>query len=736
MLCESHHYAWRWFCSRNVGADFEAWVAERNPQRGFGECLCRVCTYTAVSSLGLCELHRQRYYKAGRPGGAYGNQAWTREETRPAAAQPVVADEAAYARWCVEQEPVYRFGVLNLRGLPPLVQAEFQYGLHTHALNPRRAMWEFSALQRLATMAREAGHSSLTLFDTTPRPRTGQPRMSTRVRIIAGEISQALRLIYTSPAETKEAGYIETDHFGRRFRYAVSTFDLTTVPQRWLRDLLWDYMAETLQSANCPTSRAVFDQLRRACNELGAFLHQRAPGGGHTPSLLHAHHAVEFVTDQRHRERHGLASLADFRSDRQPHQVTAATRRACFNHVRRVLYWAFETGRTAQLGLAQGFVTAIPNGGNDATQSRNPFSDSVAQALSAEHNLERLAAHDPKDQGLRDFWEIVMATGRRCREVTELRLDCVGVYGGMPLLWHDQTKVGNLNAGIRIPQSLHDRILTRQSKTVATFEHRFARLPTPDERAGLALFPSPVGNPDQTRSISYAVFSRRFQQWVAELDLGPAVPHQARHTLATNLMRAGASLAHIRRYLGHISDRMAQHYVSITNADLEDALHTVWVAGPGAAEPGLLLTSADARLTREQALALALDLSRRSTPTDGGFCTFQPVVSGGTCPWQLDCHNCDKFVLSGADLLYWRRKQEQWRSIAERAPDDATAEYLHQVFEPTARAIAGLEKALAGLGLLNEALSLDLRRPQNYFHRVWSTNFLAHDLAGLEQGPA
>lgn len=129
-------------------------------------------------------------------------------------------------------------------------------------------------------------------------------------------------------------------------------------------------------------------------------------------------------------------------------------------------------------------------------------------------------------------------------------------------------------------------------------------------------------------------------------------------------------------------------------------------------------------------MALALDLSRRSTPTEGGFCTFQPVVNGGACPWKLNCENCDHFVLSGADLLYWRRKQEQWRSIAERAPDDATADYLHQVFEPTARAVNGLEKALAGLGLLDEALAMDLRWPQDYFHRLWSTGFRATDLTG------
>lgn len=45
------------------------------------------------------------------------------------------------------------------------------------------------------------------------------------------------------------------------------------------------------------------------------------------------------------------------------------------------------------------------------------------------------------------------------------------------------------------------------------------------------------------------------------------------------------------------------------------------------------------------------------------------------------------------------------------------------------RAIDGLEKALAGLGLLEDALALDLRRPQDYFHRLWILAFRASDLA-------
>jgi hypothetical protein len=45
------------------------------------------------------------------------------------------------------------------------------------------------------------------------------------------------------------------------------------------------------------------------------------------------------------------------------------------------------------------------------------------------------------------------------------------------------------------------------------------------------------------------------------------------------------------------------------------------------------------------------------------------------------------------------------------------------------RAIDGLETALAGLGLLEQALALDLRKPQDYFQRVWATAFRATDLA-------
>ncbi|MEV8529032.1 tyrosine-type recombinase/integrase [Streptomyces sp. NPDC052000] len=100
---------------------------------------------------------------------------------------------------------------------------------------------------------------------------------------------------------------------------------------------------------------------------------------------------------------------------------------------------------------------------------------------------------------------------------------------------------------------------------------RSGRRPTGPDRAAIALFPSKVRNRGVggtagvgappgggTVSISYQWFRSHFKPWVEDLDLGRWVPHQARHTLATSLLRHGATLTHIRRYLGQVSDRMAE----------------------------------------------------------------------------------------------------------------------------------------------------------------------------------
>ncbi|MFI9365526.1 hypothetical protein ACIG5E_31410 [Kitasatospora sp. NPDC053057] len=94
---------------------------------------------------------------------------------------------------------------------------------------------------------------------------------------IAKEILHELRLVYFTPPEAKDAGFLETEHFGVLFPHRMSHIDLTGIPQRWLRDLTWDYLANLLRSPRCPRSAGPVDDLRRAAVELGAFLEVEAP---------------------------------------------------------------------------------------------------------------------------------------------------------------------------------------------------------------------------------------------------------------------------------------------------------------------------------------------------------------------------------------------------------------------------------------------------------------------------
>lgn len=729
-ICHRHRNRWRAHV-RNHGteAGFELWLRAQTRYPTYGECRTSACLELATSPLGLCVLHEDRYGDVGRPGGAALPRGWFGSYEYHGKPVPVrYDDEAEFRRWCASQVPVMRVGVLNLRGLRPLLRAEIQWGLHAHGQGEQRRVWELPWLQAMLDFCHQRRSESLFDVDLADCDKNKKGH----VRLMIQEIIKELRLVYYSPADTKSAGYIETEHFGVRFTSSSSRFDFTDVPQRWLRDLLWDHAAEQMRSPNCPRTRGCLDHPRKACLELGTFLEGHAPAGGHDPHLLGAEHMERFVAEYRRRERVGLRTMAlPGRGKGEPALVTSALRGPLFNYGRLVLRGALLSGEADRIGLDRGFIAALPPGGRVNARTRSPFPDEVAKALTDAGNLRQLAeGHDPNDWGLRDIWETIVATGRRAGEVTNLRLECLGRYNTLPMLWHDQTKVGNYDEAIRIPETIYERLGQRQRKTLVRFADRHGgREATQQERAELALFPTNTRNVHGRKSMSMSWFGDRFRTWIDGLDLGRYVAHQARHTLATRLLAHGASLSHIRKYLGHVSERMAEHYAKVAVSEIEDVLQHVWVAGPGAASPGELLSDSTTPMDRLQAEALALDLSRRSTPTEGGFCTFQPVVNGAACPWKLNCEGCDKFVMSGADLLYWQRKREQWRSIAERAPDDATADYLHQVFEPTARAIDGLEKALAGLGLLDDALALDLRRPQDYFQRLWNVGFRASDLA-------
>ncbi|MFI9041766.1 hypothetical protein [Streptomyces sp. NPDC053726] len=181
--------------------------------------------------------------------------------------------------------PDLEAGTLDLQGLLPLPRAELQWGLFAHTQQASRYDWHASELRALVRLLRDSRAASL--FDVAPAPGDHYARFFSILR----EIFIELRIVYFTPEETKEAGYIETEHFGVRIHRSRSDFDLTSVPQRWLRDLLWDHLADRLRSPQGLARRGgLLHHDRRACTELSVFLEAVAPGGGHDPALLTEEH--------------------------------------------------------------------------------------------------------------------------------------------------------------------------------------------------------------------------------------------------------------------------------------------------------------------------------------------------------------------------------------------------------------------------------------------------------------
>jgi len=232
-------------------------------------------------------------------------------------------------------------------------------------------------------------------------------------------------------------------------------------------------------------------------------LELEAPDAGHNPRLLEAEHMRLFVADQRHRERESLPSLALKRSDGTASTVSETTRSIVFNSVRKLLRTALDTGSADRIGLSREFIVAAPTAGKSTGRvPRRPFPDEVARALADPDNLARLAIHDPFDRGLRAMWETTVITGRRVGEVIAVRWDCLGRYGGLPMFWHDQTKVGNYDAAIRIPERLFDLLSERQRKTMDAFVADHGRRPSDAERARMVLFPTTRRSPASIGSSS------------------------------------------------------------------------------------------------------------------------------------------------------------------------------------------------------------------------------------------
>ncbi|MGH3288414.1 MAG: hypothetical protein ACRDPD_27655 [Streptosporangiaceae bacterium] len=240
-VCEGvcvRHKAALDYARKHDGAAFAeaAWAVRQHSLPGSGPCLAAGCPGRGELTPALCQRHRGAWQRAGCPHG----------------------DELT--GWLSRAEGWGGRGVLVLARLPPLVAAEIRYGLAAHAVDAAPGRWHPMWLRTLVRSCLARGVSSLLELDPGEPGWTPQPAAVNR---ILRDLQRHARAVHRSREETRDAGYLDTDYWGFRFPGRRSPFDLSSIPQRWLRELGWDYLAFVLDGPRRPRTAGPLEQARR-----------------------------------------------------------------------------------------------------------------------------------------------------------------------------------------------------------------------------------------------------------------------------------------------------------------------------------------------------------------------------------------------------------------------------------------------------------------------------------------
>jgi integrase len=153
---------------------------------------------------------------------------------------------------------------------------------------------------------------------------------------------------------------------------------------------------------------------------------------------------------------------------------------------------------------------------------------------------------------------LIRHTGMRIGECADLRCDCLHAIG--PDQWTIHIPLGKLKTERMVPVD----------SFVCELVHRlrFFRSLDPLPADGL-LFPRPRSKEALVRQL------RDYWRQVCHSVglLTRIVPHQLRHTYATEMLRSGVSFPAVMKLLGHNSPDMTMHYLDIAVPDLQREFH-------------------------------------------------------------------------------------------------------------------------------------------------------------------
>jgi integrase len=144
-------------------------------------------------------------------------------------------------------------------------------------------------------------------------------------------------------------------------------------------------------------------------------------------------------------------------------------------------------------------------------------------------------------------------TGMRIGECVDLAADCLRLLG--PDQWAIHVPVGKLNK---------DRLVPVDS-VVCHIVERLQSLRSQTDPPGEFLLPRHRSRETLIRRVRAAFRAAAIAAGIT----ARLVPHQARHTYASEMLRAGVSLIGVMKLLGHTRPEMTMQYLKITLQDLQ-----------------------------------------------------------------------------------------------------------------------------------------------------------------------
>ena len=305
---------------------------------------------------------------------------------------------------------------------------------------------------------------------------------------------------------------------------------------------------------------------------------------------LGATHSDVVSLDQLRREPHILGWMAALRSRVPPlAPVTYILRLIFLRGVLAELAWSAQLPELGRLLRRQD----IP---------RRPRT--LPRALSTEHDqLLQQELGRRNDLGS-NFFLLLRYTGMRIGEAVDLTFDCL--YTSGPDHWTLHVPLGKLKTERMVPVDSFTRDLVHRL--------RFFRWLDPSPQDGHLL-----ARPGSRHMLIRQLRSYLHQVSAAAGIPGHIVPHQLRHTYASEMLRCGVDLPALMKLLGHASPEMTMVYLDIALTDLQREFDSALsqsrhIAPPPRTPPSLLRTGFDGLLDSLRMTLHVVEMYRRTLP--------------------------------------------------------------------------------------------------------------------------